>query len=264
MCCDSPSPPPAPDYSGIAAANSESARYSKEAADNDLAFRRQVYDESKPGQAAMKDLATRVAESQLGDAETARGRGAEAYGDWQKYGRQLQQRGVDEANAYGGEADQVAGAGRAISDVRQQAGLARGINSRAMTAMGVNPNSGRFAGLGREMAMTEAGMAAGGANNARVMARDKGIGLRAGALAGMTGQQNVAGQNIGLATASGNSGVGNANAGFRSGLPYAQFATGATGHQIAAAGQGIKGILVWRTYSRAGGTQRRTKAKAEA
>lgn len=66
MCCDSPAAPAAPNYEPIAAANAESARYAKEAADNDLAFRKGVYEESKPRQQQLYELASRVANQQLG------------------------------------------------------------------------------------------------------------------------------------------------------------------------------------------------------
>ena len=61
-----PPPPAAPDYSPIAASNEAAAKYAKEAADNDLAFRKTVYEESKPGQTRLQDLAKQVADAQLG------------------------------------------------------------------------------------------------------------------------------------------------------------------------------------------------------
>lgn len=235
--------PPAPDYSGIAAANAESARYAKEAADNDLAFRKQVYGESQPQQQQLYGLASRVAESQLADAATSRGRSQTQWDQYQGTFRPIEERMAQEAMAYGGQADQDRQAAQAVADARAQAGIARGISSRAMAAMGINPNSGRFAGMDRAQQLQEAGMAAGGANTARIVARDKGIGLRAGAAAFGRNQVNTAGQMTGLATASGTSSVGNQNAGFMSGLPYAQFASGATGNQIAGAGLGINANL---------------------
>lgn len=64
MCCGSA--PPAPDYSQIAAANAEGAKYAKQAADNDLAFRKQVYADSLPRQQQLYELASQVAQQQLG------------------------------------------------------------------------------------------------------------------------------------------------------------------------------------------------------
>lgn len=235
--------PPPPDYSGIAAANEKSAQYAKEAADNDLAFRKQVYADSQPMQRGLYDLSNRVANEQLTDMGISRGRSAAQWGQYQNTFVPVEQEMVREAMDYGGQADQDRAAASAVADARTQAGLSRASNARAMAAMGVNPNSGRFAGMARGDSLREAAMAAGGANNARIAARDKGIGLRAGAAAFGRNQVNSAGQMTGLATASGNSAVGNANTGFMSGLPYAQFAAGGTGNQIAAAGQGIQANL---------------------
>lgn len=58
--------PDAPDYSQIAAANEQAAKYAKESADADLAFRKDVYKDSLPRQNQLYDLASQVAQQQLG------------------------------------------------------------------------------------------------------------------------------------------------------------------------------------------------------
>ncbi len=58
--------PDAPDYTEIAAANREAAKYAKEAADEDLAFRKEQYNASIPRQEQLYDLASQVANQQLG------------------------------------------------------------------------------------------------------------------------------------------------------------------------------------------------------
>lgn len=58
--------PDAPDYSQIAAANEQAAKYAKESADADLAFRKEVYQDSLPRQNQLYDLASQVAQQQLG------------------------------------------------------------------------------------------------------------------------------------------------------------------------------------------------------
>lgn len=63
------SAPAAPDYSQIAASNEAAAKYAKEAADNDLAFRKQVYADSQPRQQQLYDLASQVANAQLGQMD---------------------------------------------------------------------------------------------------------------------------------------------------------------------------------------------------
>jgi hypothetical protein len=58
--------PDAPDYSEIAAANREAAQYAKQAADADLAFRKEQWQASLPRQNQLYDLAAQVAEQQMG------------------------------------------------------------------------------------------------------------------------------------------------------------------------------------------------------
>jgi hypothetical protein len=134
----------------------------------------------------------------------------------------LQEQVVGEARQYGGQSDQAMKAGEAIADVRSQAAMSRAAGNRSLASMGVNPNSGRFAAMTNRANMGEAARAAGAANSARQGARDKGIALRAGALSGITGQQNVAGQNLGMGANISGAGLSSANTGFMSGLPYAQ------------------------------------------
>ena len=51
-----------PDYSSTAAATEEAAKYAYKSAAEDLAFRKQVYRESRPHQATMNQLAQQVAQ----------------------------------------------------------------------------------------------------------------------------------------------------------------------------------------------------------
>jgi hypothetical protein len=153
----------------------------------------------------------------------------------------VEQRMVQEAMDYGSESDQERQAGQAVADIRTQGGIARENTARSMAAMGVNPNSGRFASGMRRMDIEEAGAAGSAANGARTMVRDKGISLRAGAAAFGRNQVNAAGQMAGVSSGAGSAGVGSANASANAGLPMAQFASGGTGNAINAAGVGVSG-----------------------
>lgn len=232
MCCNDPAPV---DPGPANAANANAAA--------DLSFRTRVYDESKPWQAEFQGLTRDVANSALEDARLSRERGAEQYSQYMQTFRPIEQKMASEAMEYGSAADQERQAGSVVSDVRQQGAIARGISARAMASMGVNPNSGRFAGMDRGNALRETAMAAGGANSARLTARDKGIGLRAGAAAFGRNQVNTAGQMTGLAGASGAGAVNAGNAGFMAGLPYANFQAGGYASGMQAAGIGQQGAI---------------------
>ena len=56
--------------------------------------------------------------------------------------------------------------------------MQKAASDRALAAMGVNPNSGRYASADRAAQLAEMAAAAGGATKARTMARDTGIQLR--------------------------------------------------------------------------------------
>lgn len=231
--------PEAPDYTPIANANAEAARLAKEAADADIAFRRQVYEENKPAMEAARDIGIDAARASLGIMHKADERSDQ---QWDRYTNTfipVEDQMVKEAMAYGGDADQETQAGRAVADVRTQAGISRANTARSLAAMGVNPNSGRFASGLRRVDIEEAGIAGSAANTARLTARDKGIALRAGAAGFGRNQVNTAGQMAGISTGAGSAGTGSANTGANAGLPMAQFAAGGTGNAINAEGMAI-------------------------
>lgn len=184
------------------------------------------YNDDAPNRQRLIDTSIKVSDAQLADAATARDRSAVSWGDWMSLGRPLQDTVVREASAYGGDADQAVQAGRAIADVNTQAANARGQSARDMAAMGINPNSGRFASANRGIDLSHAAMAAGSATNARTAARDKGMALRAGALSGMTGQQNVAGQSLGSGSSMSDAGLSAVRSGVNTYAPGASLVAG--------------------------------------
>lgn len=107
-------------------------------------------------------------------------------------------------------------AATAKADVQANASAQNQQNMRTMAAMGVNPNSGRFAGIQKTADTNTALAAAGAQNNARTTVKSQGIALRADQANYGRGGTAVAAQQVGLGTNSGNSAVqnnasGNAN-----------------------------------------------------
>lgn len=107
-------------------------------------------------------------------------------------------------------------AATAKADVQANANIQNQAGIRQMAAMGVNPNSGRFAGIQRTQDTNTALAAAGAQNNARTTVKNQGIALRADQANYGRGGTAVAAQQVGLGTNSGNSAVqnnasGNAN-----------------------------------------------------
>lgn len=76
-------------------------------------------------------------------------------------------------------ADRLASeAGKAKADVTQNAAAQRAASERSMASMGVDPRSGRFAGVSRSTDLSTALAAAGAQNTARDVVRQQGIQLR--------------------------------------------------------------------------------------
>lgn len=267
MCA--PDPPPAPDYGPIAASSEAAAQYGYQAANEDLAFRRQVYDESKPRQQQLYDLANSVAQQQIRIADANEGRAQEQWDMYQKSYRPNELQTI--ADAYGmqylSESDRaqlndlITGGGGGLTDAARMSAMQAlalraqeaaasqaatranaGVNSafaqqsRALSRMGGDP--ARLAAAAAQLGSQQSLARVGAANQARDVAATQGLGLRSGVANFGRNMPNTAAQAFGLATQAGNSADANANTGFMSGLPYAQFASGGYGTQLGAAGLG--------------------------
>lgn len=125
-------------------------------------------------------------------------------------------------------ANQEAAAGAARSDVLANAAQQRAAGTRQLAAMGVNPNSGRYAGLSNASDINTALGAAGAANTARQNVQAQGMALR--------GQASQLGQQV----------LGNSQAASSLGLQAQQAQQGAAqnafGLRSSALGQGQQAI----------------------
>lgn len=237
------SQPAAPDYSSIAQSNKEAAQIAQQTAREQMAFQRQVYNESKPQQERLYDLASRVANQQM---EISNQNQQHANQQWDYYDRTykpLEQRMVKEAETYDSKARQEQQAGQATADVRSQMANVNAQQNRAMLGMGVNPNSGRFAGLSKSQSIQTGASVAGAATGARNAVVDKGIGLRAGAAGFGRNMPNTAAQAYGLATGAGSAAVGSQNTGFMAGTAYPGLLNSGYSNMINAQGQQMNANL---------------------
>ena len=100
-------------------------------------------------------------------------------------------------------------ASEAKADVVANYGQQKEMAARQMASMGVNPASGKFAGVTRAQDTNAALAAAGAQNNARKMVRQQGIALRADQANYGRGGSSVAAQQAGIGLNSGNSAVAN-------------------------------------------------------
>lgn len=172
--------------------------------------------------ADMKPLLSKVLQGQV-DSQEANDRRAGEYADYERNTfRPLEQKLVDQANAYNGDAKREELARTASADVGQAMDTARGQMGRQLAATGVKANSGRFAALNNQITMQEALAKAGAQNGARSQAEQLGyarmqdaaslgrglasnastaysVGIQAGNSAGQTAQVggNIMGQGYG-------------------------------------------------------------------
>lgn len=156
----------------------ENLAYVKEQAAKDQVARDQILAGLQPTLDYANETDRKLIESAMADAATSRERGNTLWDQYMTSVVPVQKKFYQEALDYGGTADQERAAGLATSDVRQQYAIQKQANDRALAAMGVNPNSGRFASADRASELAAMAAAAGGATKARTTARDTGIQLR--------------------------------------------------------------------------------------
>lgn len=200
MCSDAPPPP---DYSAMAAATTESAQIMADLGREQLAETTRQYDETKP---FMQDIAT----TQLDIMKQTKEQGADYYNYMKETFRPMEKSFIDDVNTYNTEAEREKMASAAAVDVAQADKVQRGIDTRQMARMGVNPNSGAYRSMNNARGLRVAGMRAGAMTGARNRAKDLGYakkldaisigrglpGASAGAYRAAIGAGDSAGRNV--------------------------------------------------------------------
>lgn len=100
-------------------------------------------------------------------------------------------------------------AAEAKADVTKAAAQVQAGRERQLTGMGVNPNSGRFAGVAEAGDQATALASAGAQNSARTTLRNQAVALKSDAVNMGRGLPSQATQSLGLGVSTGNSVVGN-------------------------------------------------------
>nr|WP_295467464.1 hypothetical protein [Mesorhizobium sp.] len=171
-------------------------------------FAKDAFKVSTERQAELDKLTKQVTESQLGIMND---QAAWSKADRQRYEttfRPIEDQFVQEASNYGSQERQDAAAATAMADVQSASAIARASARRDAASMGVNPNSGRFAGINRAGEMGTALATAGAANNARTSVRDKGLALKADVVNMGRGLPTQSAQAASLGLGAGSSAVG--------------------------------------------------------
>ncbi len=157
MCAD------APDMTAMNTAAAANADIAKEA----LAWYKQVYAESAPQRELAAKTANDVAQQQLASSRQNDAISNDYWNYQKNTFRPLDAGIVADAQNYDTTARSEQAASKAMADMESQFGNKQAQQQRAMTRMGVNPNSGKFALMGNQMAMAQAAAKAGAASKAR-------------------------------------------------------------------------------------------------
>jgi hypothetical protein len=195
--------PAPPDYTPLAEASAEAAQIQADLGYAQLDFAKQQYEANSP-------LLQSIANMQM-DAQQQQMDQAQNYFDYQiETFRPLEQSIVQQAQDFNTDSyrDQVAS--RAAADSGRAFAATRAMNERASASMGVNPNSGRFAGMNAASGLQQAASRAAAMTGARTQAEQMGYAR----------QLDAAGLGRGLAGASTAAYGGATNAGSQAGLNF--------------------------------------------
>ncbi len=207
--CGSDAPPP-PDYSEIAKASEESAKYSFALGMEQLEWAKEQYASDR----SVIDLVVASAMNRQEQNDEA------ALADRKRYERiyqPLEDRMVQDANEYSSPQRQEYEAGRASAEVAQQFDAQRRAAAQNLEAYGVDPSSTRFAALDMGSRIQQAAAQAGAANQARTQTDAMGRALRSEAINVGRGYPGQVAGTYATALQSGNSAANAALAGTASG-----------------------------------------------
>lgn len=161
-------PDPNPGMLASAEAAREIAGIQKQSADEMLAFYKQQYEEMKP-------LLTEVMSTEMSTMKANQAR-ADEYAQYERETfRPLEKSIVKDAENFATEGTREALATKAAADINTAASNARAQEGRALSRMGVNPNSGRFAALNNQLTLGQAAASAGAQTAARFEADNMGF-----------------------------------------------------------------------------------------
>jgi len=195
--------PAPPDYTPLADASREAAQIMAGLGREQLDFAREQYNATSP---IMKEVAGLQMDAQRQQME----QGQDYYNYLRDTYRPLERSIVADAENFNTAAYRDQLASQAAADVGLAFGRTRAMNERAMASMGVNPNSGRFAGVNNASVLSQAANRAGLMTNTRNQAEQMGYarkldaaglgrnlsGASTGAYAGAVAAGNSAGANL--------------------------------------------------------------------
>lgn len=175
-----------------------------------LAFAEEQFAVGNERQKGIDALTNQVTQAQLDTMNQSNSWAKEDRGRYKSVFQPMEDKFIDEANNWDSAARQDKMAAEAKADVLASADQQRQASTRQLSSMGINPASGRFAGVNRAGETATALNAAGAQNQARNTVRTQGMALRADAINMGKGMASQAAGAAGLGLNAGNSATGNA------------------------------------------------------
>jgi len=160
---------------------------------------------AKERQKVLDDLTARIGEQQINTQDQANEWSKEDRSRWENVFRPIEDRIVKDANEWDSPERQSDRAAEAKADVMTNASQQKGATERNLASMGVNPNSGRYAGATKAVEQNTALAGAGAQNKARNQVRTEGMALRSDAANMGRGLPSQAAQGAALGLKAGNS-----------------------------------------------------------
>jgi len=190
----------------------QSALANAKVAQQALDWYKQTYESDlKPRQAATDALTSRVVNDQLDTSTINKQRGTAQWDRFVSVFQPVEDQTVADSTNIDSAGELARASGEAAAGVQTQFDNAAGQRARSQAAMGINPNSGRAMAMDSEAQLGLAATKAGASSNARLVARDRGIALRAGVANFGRNMPNTAANAYGLSM-NANQGATGANA----------------------------------------------------
>jgi hypothetical protein len=157
----------APDYTAVAEASRYAAELQEQLGRDQLEFSRDMYEQNAPMLQEIADTQMAAQQQQMDQAKD--------YYDYQvETFRPLEKGLVADAENFNTESYKDQMSAQAAADSGRAFGIARAQNERASASMGVNPNSGRFAGMNAASGLQQAASRANAMTGARNRAEQMG------------------------------------------------------------------------------------------
>ena len=173
-----------------------------------LNFAREQFNISTERQKEQDKLANEVTQNQLEASKQAQGWATKDRERWESTFKPLQDEFIDTAKNWDSAERQSERSAEAKADVINNATQARQAAERNMASMGINPTSGRYAGIDRAGSQATALAAAGAENTSRNAVRKEGVAMRADAINLGNGLAVNPATSLGLSSSTGSAAMG--------------------------------------------------------